>query len=258
MFFTILDYTGSATKLFADPEFDGEPVEITETEIDAEGKTISAHKEEERQSDFGGENGIGIAISDDSEGIIGKFHVDDFEVEISAELVYELDNSGNRLRTVEYTDYTRDQVQKMFPSFDDIRSHWNSVQERNVIMDSLEERGISFEHLLEIMKQPDADPFDLLCHVAYGTPVRTRKERAERLGKDIIQFLAKFNAPAQDILREVLQKYIDYGYDQLGSTEVLKVPPISKHGNIVEIAQVFGGIPQLRTALFELQNAIYA
>jgi type I restriction enzyme R subunit len=70
--------------------------------------------------------------------------------------------------------------------------------------------------------------------------------------------LAKFNAPAQDILREVLQKYIDYGYDQLGSTEVLKVPPISKHGNIVEIAQVFGGIPQLRTALFELQNAIYA
>jgi type I restriction enzyme R subunit len=181
MFFTILDYTGSATKLFPDPEFDGEPVEITETEINAEGATISEHKETESQPDSGGENGTGIVISDDSEGKIRKFYVDDVEVEISAELVYELDNSGNRLRTVEYTDYTRDQVQKMFSSYDDIRSHWSSSQERNAIVESLEERGISFEHLLETLKQPDADPFDLLCHVAYGTPILTRKERADKL-----------------------------------------------------------------------------
>src|SRR5450759_3193109 len=241
MFFTILDYTGSATKLFADPEFDGEPVEITETEIDVEGTTISEHEETDNQSDSDGEYGTGIVISGGGEGKIRKFYVDNVEVEISAELVYELDSNGNRLRAVEYTDYTRDQVQKMFPSYDGIRSHWNSVQERNALMERFEERGISFEHLLEIMKQPDADPFDLLCHVAFGTPIRARKERAERLNKDKIQFLTKFNTPAQEILREVLEKYVDYGYDQLGSTEVLKVPPISKHGNIIEIAKVFGG-----------------
>lgn len=259
MFFTILDYTGSATKLFADPEFDGEPVLITETEIDTEGSTIS-EQEEETESGIvsAGGTGSGVVISNDSEGKIRKFYVDDVSVEIATELVYELDTSGNRLRAIEYTDYARDQVQKMFPSYYDIRSHWSFAKERNVIRESLEERGISFEHLLQTMKQPDADPFDLLCHVAYGTPIRTRKERAAKLSKNKTQLFTKYSKPAQEILREVLQKYVDYGIDQLGSTEVLKVPPINKHGNIIEIAQVFGGVPQLRLALSELQNAIYA
>lgn len=256
MFFTILDYTGSATKLFADPEFDGEPIEITEIKINTEGIEICEQKEAESQPASTGQKGLGT--TDNGEGKIRKFYVDDVSVEIVTELVYELDNSGNRLRAVEYTDYTRDQVQKMFPSYDDIRSHWNSAQEREEIVESLEERGISFDHLLEVMKRPDADAFDLLCHVAYGTPIRTRKDRAEALSKKRIEFFIKYSQPAQEILREVLEKYVDYGIQQLGSTEVLKVPPINKHGNIIEIAEVFGGISQLRQALFELQNAIYA
>ena len=146
----------------------------------------------------------------------------------------------------------------MFASYDEIRSHWNSARERDAIIESLEERGISFDHLLEAMNQPDADAFDLLCHVAYGTPIRTRKERAEALRKKKTEFFIKYSKPAQEILREVLEKYVDYGIQQLASTEVLKVPPISKHGNIIEIAETFGGISQLRQALFELQNAIYA
>ena len=40
LFFTILDYTGSATRNFADPDFDGEPPLITEEEIDNNGETI--------------------------------------------------------------------------------------------------------------------------------------------------------------------------------------------------------------------------
>lgn len=40
LFFTILDYTGSATRLFADPEFDGEPVVLSQKEIGEEGKRI--------------------------------------------------------------------------------------------------------------------------------------------------------------------------------------------------------------------------
>ena len=40
LFFNILDYTGSATRLFADPDFDGEPSLATVESIDDEGKTI--------------------------------------------------------------------------------------------------------------------------------------------------------------------------------------------------------------------------
>ena len=43
------------------------------------------------------------------------------------------------------------------------------------------ERGIDFNEVVATAGRPDADPFDLPCHPAYNAPLRTRKERAERL-----------------------------------------------------------------------------
>ncbi|PJF23863.1 MAG: DEAD/DEAH box helicase, partial [Phototrophicales bacterium] len=42
LYFNILDYTGSATRLFADPDFDGYPAIITQEEIDGDGNVIGA------------------------------------------------------------------------------------------------------------------------------------------------------------------------------------------------------------------------
>ena len=39
LWFNIVDYTGSATRLFADPDFDGDPVRITEEELSEDGET---------------------------------------------------------------------------------------------------------------------------------------------------------------------------------------------------------------------------
>ena len=41
------------------------------------------------------------------------------------------------------------------------------------IIESLAERGIDFDELTKVTSQPDADPFDLLCHVAYSAPLKT-------------------------------------------------------------------------------------
>src|ERR1700737_3013627 len=40
LFFNIIDYTGSATRLFADPEFDGDPALVDEEAIDEHGQVI--------------------------------------------------------------------------------------------------------------------------------------------------------------------------------------------------------------------------
>src|SRR5262249_17205864 len=39
LWFNIIDYTGSATQLFADPDFDGDPVRLTEEELTQDGET---------------------------------------------------------------------------------------------------------------------------------------------------------------------------------------------------------------------------
>ncbi len=261
LFFTILDYTGSATHLFADPDFDGEPVTLTEEEIDANGDPVSATEQvvvPVPEPVVQKLEGWRPKLSDDSEGKNRKYYVDDLAVEISTELVYELDGSGNRLRTIEFADYTREQVNKMFSSYDEIRSHWTTADERTAILESLADRGISFEHLAEVTKQPDADPFDLLCHVAYNTPIRTRKERAERVKKERREFFERYSVPAREILQEILDKYTEYGFEQIDNMNILKVPPISRHGNVMEISQAFGGVPELKKALSDLQTMIYA
>src|SRR5947208_6855443 len=40
LYFNILDYTGSATRLFADPDFDGDPALITEEEMNEAGEIV--------------------------------------------------------------------------------------------------------------------------------------------------------------------------------------------------------------------------
>lgn len=47
LWFSILDYTGSATRQFADKNFDGDPALITEEKIDEAGKTYETEVTEE-------------------------------------------------------------------------------------------------------------------------------------------------------------------------------------------------------------------
>lgn len=130
--------------------------------------------------------------------------------------------------------------------------------QRATIIAALEERGISFEQLSEATKQPDADPFDLLCHVAFNAPLRSRRERAERLRKEERAFFNRYRPEARQILDQILEKYAEHGTAQFKIPEILKVPPISNHGNVLEIADKFGGPDPLRKALAEMQNLLYA
>ena len=129
---------------------------------------------------------------------------------------------------------------------------------RNEIVAALEERGIEFDELAEAAKQPDADPFDLLCHLAFNAPLRTRRERAERLRTERKDFFDKYSPEAKDILNELLEKYAEHGTTQFTFPDILKVPPISEHGNGYEIVSKFGGVERLREAVAELQTLLYA
>jgi len=169
-----------------------------------------------------------------------------------------LDASGKQLRVVKFTDYAAEKVRSMWTSAAELQAHWSNAQERAEILDALEQYGITLEQLAENVGQPEADPFDLLCFVAYNAPLRTRRERAERLRKGRVDFWERFKPEAREILEQILQKYIEYGTAQFKVPDILKVPPISSHGNVLEIADKFGGPEQLRAAIEEMQRLLYA
>ncbi len=262
LYFNILDYTGSATRLFADPDFDGEPALITEEHIGEDGNTIPTTYEiledhsvaAETEEEFP----IDQPIGDDSEGQRRKYYFDGGQVEIAAHLVYELDPDGNQLSVIAFTDYAADKVRTLYPSAANLKTQWANPEKRTEIIEKLEERGIDFDELTQATQQPQADPFDLLCHITFNAPLRTRRERADRLRREKKDFFDQYGQEAQTILKELLEKYAEHGTAQFLIPEVLKVPPISEHGNVVEIAKLFGGPDQLREAIHRLQTLLYA
>jgi len=258
LYFNILDYTGSATRLFADPDFDGEPALITEQEMDESGKQVETKVVEEAKAPELEEDRTIIDWSEKPEVPARKFYVDNGSVEIAAHLVYERDANGKQLRVVKFTDYTAEKVRNLYPSAAALRSKWSIAEERAKIIDAFEERGISFEELAKAANQPDADPFDLLCHVAFNAPLRTRRERAEMLRKDKKDFFDQYGTDARTVLDEMLDKYIEYGTAQFQIPEILKVPPISERGTIPQIAGFFGGAEKLRAAVQQMQSLLYA
>ncbi len=259
-FFNILDYTGSATRLFADPEFDGEPALISEEEINSEGETTSQTYKEvgEESGDIQEERDVSPVISDDFEGQRRKYYFDGGQVEIVAHLVYDLDPDGKQLRVIKFTDYAAEKVRTLCPTLIDLRKRWADPDLRAEVISHLQERGIDFDELRAASGQTDADPFDLLCHVAFGAPVRSRRERADKLRKEEKAFFVKYSPQARAVLNDLLEKYAEHGTAQFAIPDVLKVPPISAHGNVIEIAQFFGGPEKLKEAVSQLQTLLYA
>jgi type I restriction enzyme R subunit len=260
LYFNIVDYTGSATQLFADPDFDGEPALITEEEMDESGKEVKVKVVEEEKVENGEEIDIAEDIDDDEkpQGPPKKYYVDNGSVEIAAHLVYELDANGKQLRVVKFTDYTSEKVRSMCPSAAALRSKWSRAEERAEIIQALEDRGISLEELVKAANQPDSDPFDLLCHVAFNAPLRTRRERAEILRQEKKDFFEQYGLEARQVLTEMLAKYVEYGTAQFQIPEILKVPPISERGTVPQIAAFFGGAEKMRAAVSEMQALLYA
>jgi type I restriction enzyme R subunit len=256
-YFNILDYTSSATRLFADPDFDGEPAQITEEQMNDAGEPVGEPEVVGAVCEPPLDEAPPELPEETGEAPPRKYYVDHGWVEIAAHLVYELDAEGKQLRVVKFTDYTADKVRSMYPSAAALRSKWSSAEERAAILETLEQKGILLEELMAVANQPEADPFDLLCHVAFNAPLRTRRERAEALRRNNQNFFDSYAPKAREVLNDILEKYIDYGVAQFQIPEILKVPPISERGTVMEIDAMFGGAEQLRTAVNEMQALLY-
>lgn len=260
LFFTILDYTGSATRNFADPEFDGEPPLITEEEIDEEGNIIDGEEwilddtnlgEDEDWENTEDEEDFGGNVREPRE----KYYISEGEVTIAAETVQILGADG-KLKTIQFTQYAKEQIKTLFPSLNELKTNWNNLEQRKQIFEALEEAGISVEQLMEITNNKEADPFDLLCYVAFGLKPLTRKQRVDLLKKNKPDLFQELSEKALEILNLIIEKYIEFGPNQL-TPEIITVSPISEKGNSYEIVQEFGGIDQFKNIIVQIQTLLY-
>lgn len=183
LFFTIIDYTGSATQQFADPDFDGEATQTSDETLDAAvamtlAETVAGYDTTQPP------NGPNLHWRDTANDPRKYRLSSGVVVTIVHEMVQELDASGKQLRVVELTSFTGEQVRILAADIEDLRKRWATTAERAKIIVHLGESGIDLAHVATIIDQPEADPFDLLCHLAFSAPLHTRRERADRLHRE--------------------------------------------------------------------------
>jgi type I restriction enzyme R subunit len=159
---------------------------------------------------------------------------------------------------VKLTDYAGEKVRTLFSSPEEFRASWSDGEQRAGIIRQLAERGIDFAAVVAQAGLPDADPFDLLCHLAFNAPALTRRQRADRVRKQETAFFDYLAPEAREILEELLEKYASDGELQFTLPDVLKLQPISEHGSVNEIIGKFGSADKLRSAVNQLQSLIYA
>jgi len=252
LFFTIMDFK-RATELFADPDFDGDPVQIYEPRP---GESPVAPDDPVEPGE----------VIDPREGLLGgpidgtettgrptRYFVDDVEVVVATERVQYLDENG-KLITESLRDYTRKTIRKSFTSLDDFLTTWNEADRKQVIIEELASHGVFLDELAEQVGR-DFDAFDLICHVAFEQPPLTRRERAATVRKRNV--FAKYGEPVRSVLDALLDKYADSGLKSIESLEILKVDPLTSFGTPVEIVNTFGGKNQYRAAIQELESELY-
>ncbi|WP_262072349.1 DEAD/DEAH box helicase family protein [Stenotrophomonas sp. Marseille-Q5258] len=264
--FTILDFK-KATELFADPAFDGDPVQIYEPNGDdpimppestaTDGVTVAGVSLDPDGNYPQGSSPNSQPVSDgDDDDKPRRYVVANVEVRVLGERVQYFDADG-RLITESLKDYTRKTIGKEFASLSDFLKRWNGAQKKQAVIDELAEQGVFFDALAEEVGQQGRafDPFDLLCHVAWGQSPLTRRERAENVKKR--NYFGKYGEQARSVLVALLDKYADEGVGPIEETQILSIAPINQLGTPIELIRAFGGKDKYQSALAELEQAIY-
>lgn len=261
-YFTLIDFRGATTH-FADPEFDGDPVQIYEP---GDGDPIAPPDTEiptgwyEPGTPYdAGEGEIVIdGLTPDISITNGgdrqkKIYVDGIGAKIIAERVEYLDENG-KLITESLRDFTKTALKRRFASLDDFLRRWKGTERKQAIIEELEAEGLVLDPIADEVGR-NLDPFDLICHVAFDAKPLTRRERAENVKKRDV--FAKYGGQARAVLDALLAKYQDEGVINLDDANVLKISPFSDMGSVVQLITAFGGKESFEKAVHELQDALY-
>ncbi|MFT4848617.1 MAG: type I restriction enzyme R subunit [Sediminicola sp.] len=260
LYFTIMDFR-KATNLFADPDFDGDPVQIYEPGLGDDpvppDPLDDAIDSEEDPTIQGGDPNEGMELPDisidDEIKKPKKYYINQIQVSVANERVQYYGADG-KLITESLKDYTRKNIGKAFSSLDEFLQKWSGAEKKELLFAELAEQGILLEALREEVGR-DMDAFDLICHIAFDQPALTRKERADQVRKR--NYFVKYSEKAQQVLNSLLDKYESEGVTSLETGSVLKVQPLNQMGSPVELVRAFGKRKDFEQAIVELESELY-
>ncbi len=253
-YFTIMDFR-DCCRLFADPEFDGDPVVVIDGGDGGEGWNPAEDDDVSFPTSDAGDVIIDSPTFDPPEfdGGAVKYRVRGVDVCILNERVQYYDKDG-KLITESIKDYSKRNILNEYATLDEFLQAWSTADKKQAIIAELEERGVLFDALREEANK-DLDDFDLILHIAFDKPPLTKQERINRVRKQ--GYLHKYSEVCQQVLSALMDKYMNEGIKVLEDTRVLENTPFDRMGSPSKIAKLFGGKKAYIAAVNELKRKIY-
>lgn len=254
MYFTIMDFR-NATELFADPDFDGPAIVVYEPKSDDQ---INPPDDLESLED-NGESIVDYPTPnvniDGTPGVPRKLYINGVDVKVINERIQYIGEDG-KLITESLKDYSKKNILRAYASLNDFLTAWTNAEKKEVIIQELKTRGVFFEEL-EKESGKDLDPFDLICHIAYGKKPLTRKERIENVRKN--DYFAKYEGKTREVINALLEKYADIGITAIDDIGDLQVLPFTEFGTPVQIVnEIFGGREAYLQVISQIQTSLYS
>ncbi len=263
-YFSLIDFR-KATNHFADPAFDGEPVQIYEPD---ENDPVTppddipppVGEDEDNIPPQPGEDETVVDVPPDITLTPGtheppaKYYIKGNPVTVLTERVEYLDENG-KLVTESLRDYSRKAIRQHYASLDQFLRRWKSAERKEAIMEELAEEGLFLDPLMEEVGK-DLDPFDLICHIAFDQPPLIRRDRANNVRKRDV--FTQYGPQARAVLEALLAKYQDEGIvTGLDNVRILEIAPFNAMGTPIQLIKEFGSRERFKTAVHELQSALY-
>ena len=264
LYFTILDFR-NATDLFADKDFDGDPIRVKPVSQEEDLSLVVIEEEENTVTVLDEASGEEIVFENpkirypnpENQSLVNepreKVYVNGIDVSVLVSREMYFDQHGKPI-TTSLKDHTKEIIKEKFASLDDFLNKWNTTDRKEAIIQELKEQGIMIDALYDAVDK-QVDLFDLICHVAFDQPPLTRKERANNVKKR--NYFTKYGEQARKVLETLLDKYADEGVENIESIEVLRVKPFDEYGSPIEIISHFGDKQHYLAAVKELENELY-
>ncbi|MDA9559635.1 DEAD/DEAH box helicase family protein [Porticoccaceae bacterium] len=247
-FFTVYDFV-KAHYNFADPEWDGEPLEP-----DNPGGSSTGPGDEPPKP--GGDpppddppptsEKIVIKLSD------GKTR----EIKHVSSVMY-WSPDGKPITAREFVEQMFDDLPRFFENEDQLRDIWSTPDTRQKLLTNLAEAGYDDEKLdgmKELIDAKDSDVYDVLAYVAYQAETRTRSERVSIASSSIRQAFAD---PKQlEFIDFILDKYIEDGVNELATTNIKSLATL-KYDSVTDAARVLGSASVIKETFVGFQKYLY-
>ncbi len=164
---------------------------------------------------------------------------------------------GKPITAREFVERMFDDLPRFFSDEEELRRIWIDPTTRDKLLHDLSEAGYDAERLesmKDLIDAKDSDVYDVLAYVAYASETKTRQQRVDYAKPSIGSAFSDYKQ--QEFIDFVLGKYVQEGVGELSPVKIQDLVAL-KYNTISDAATELGSVSVIRETFIGFQRYLY-